>query len=165
MYNTIYYDNFLDQMYDKYDVGDDVCCKLWNKIVEQGVGKFVEDEDYIFTEREVIEIDGYVINRFNPLSLWVEWSVEEDESVKIFENWSLKYDEVMGALLDDFDTDLEGNGITYADMIFNAEEPREKVYALLRNITQIIFEQKLEEMKYAMDNFIKKLDSGEFKWN
>ena len=163
MYNLISYERFAEQMWDKYSVDDRD--DVWNKIAKQGIGRLIEDEEYVLTNRETIEIDGYVIDHLIPLDKWVKWSVEEGESVKIFEDWSLEYDEVMDVLLEYFDTDLNGDGITYADMIFNAENPREKVYDLLKDITKNIFVQKLEGLRCAMYDFIKKLDSGEFKWN
>lgn len=164
MYNTMNYDYFLDMMEDKHEMEYDEAKDLWNKIVESGLGKFVEDKYYIFTELEQIEIDGYVIGELKPLAEWVELSADESETVEIFEGWRLRYDDVMDRLIERLDENVHGNGITYADMIFNAEEPRKKVYELLAEITKMVFEQKLEEMKEAMDSFVKKLENGSFKW-
>ena len=67
--------------------------------------------------------------------------------------------------LERLDENIVGNGTTYADMIFNAEEPRELVYNLLTEITKDVFEQKLEEMKDTMDIFVGKLEDGSIKWS
>ena len=164
MYYTINYDRFMDVMDEKYDASDEVIEVTWKKIVEAGLGKFVDDEYYIFTENEILEIDEYVIDDLDELSVWVGYRVYESESVEIFEGWRLQYDEVMDKLLEMLDENVHGDGITYADSIYNAEEPKERVYDLLTEITKMVFEQKLDEMKAAMNDFIETLESREFNW-
>lgn len=165
MYYTIHYDRFMDIMDEKYDASDEVIETTWKKIVEAGLGKFVDDEYYIFTKNEVLKIDNYIIDDLEELSVWVGYRVCEDESVEIFEEWRLQYDEVMDKLLEMLDEDVHGDGVTYADSIYNAENPKEKVYDLLTEITKMVFEQKLDEMKSAMNDFIETLEKREFIWD
>ena len=165
MYYTIHYDRFMDIMDEKYDASDEVIETTWKKIVEAGLGKFVDDEYYIFTKNEVLKIDNYIIDDLDELSVWVGYRVCEAESVEIFEEWRLQYDEVMDKLLEMLDEDVHGDGVTYADSIYNAEDPKEKVYDLLTEITKMVFEQKLDEMKYAMNDFIETLERREFNWD
>ena len=165
MYYTIHYDRFMDIMDEKYDASDEVIETTWNKIVEAGLGKFVDDEYYIFTKNEVLKIDNYIIDDLEELSVWVGYRVCEAESVEIFEEWRLQYDEVMDKLLEMLDEDVYGDGVTYADNIYNAEDPKEKVYDLLTEITKMVFEQKLDEMKSAMNDFIETLERREFNWD
>ena len=165
MYYTIHYDRFMDIMDEKYDASDEVIETTWKKIVDAGLGKFVDDEYYIFTKNEVLKIDNYVIDDLEELSVWVGYRVCEAESVEIFEEWRLQYDEVMDKLLEMLDEDVHGDGVTYADNIYNAENPKEKVYDLLTEITKMVFEQKLDEMKSAMNDFIKTLERREFNWD
>ena len=165
MYYTIHYDRFMDIMDEKYDASDEVIETTWKKIVEAGLGKFVDDEYYIFTKNEVLKIDNYIIDDLEELSVWVGYRVCEAESVEIFEEWRLQYDEVMDKLLEMLDEDVHGDGVTYADSIYNAEDPKEKVYDLLTEITKMIFEQKLDEMKSAMNDFIETLERREFNWD
>ena len=68
-------------------------------------------------------------------------------------------------LLEMLDEDVHGDGVTYADSIYNAEDPKEKVYDLLTEITKMVFEQKLDEMKSAMNDFIETLERREFNWD
>ena len=165
MYYTIHYDRFMDIMDEKYDASDEVIETTWKKIVEAGLGKFVDDEYYIFTKNEVLKIDNYIIDDLDELSVWVGYRVCEAESVEIFEEWRLQYDEVMDKLLEMLDEDVYGDGVTYADSIYNAEDPKEKVYDLLTEITKMVFEQKLDEMKSAMNDFIETLERREFNWD
>ena len=165
MYYTIHYDRFMDIMDEKYDASDEVIETTWKKIVEAGLGKFVDDEYYIFTKNEVLKIDNYVIDDLEELSVWIGYRVSEAESVEIFEEWRLQYDEVMDKLLEMLDEDVYGDGVTYADNIYNAEDPKEKVYDLLTEITKMVFEQKLDEMKSAMNDFIETLERREFNWD
>lgn len=165
MYYTIHYDRFMDIMDEKYDASDEVIETTWKKIVEAGLGKFVDDEYYIFTKNEVLKIDDYIIDDLEELPVWVGYCVCEAESVEIFEEWRLQYDEVMDKLLEMLDEDVYGDGVTYADSIYNAEDPKEKVYDLLTEITKMIFEQKLDEMKSAMNDFIETLERREFNWD
>ena len=165
MYYTIHYDRFMDIMDEKYDASDEVIETTWKKIVEAGLGKFVDDEYYIFTKNEVLKIDNYIIDDLEELSVWVSYCVCEAESVEIFEEWRLQYDEVMDKLLEMLDEDVYGDGVTYADSIYNAEDPKEKVYDLLTEITKMVFEQKLDEMKSAMNDFIETLERREFNWD
>ena len=165
MYYTIHYDRFMDIMDEKYDASDEVIETTWKKIVEAGLGKFVDDEYYIFTKNEVLKIDNYIIDDLEELSVWVGYRVCEAESVEIFEEWRLQYDEVMDKLLEMLDEDVHGDGVTYADSIYNAEDPKEKVYDLLTEITKMVFEQKLDEMKSAMNDFIETLERREFNWD
>ena len=165
MYYTIHYDRFMDIMDEKYDASDEVIETTWKKIVEAGLGKFVDDEYYIFTKNEVLKIDNYIIDDLEELSVWVGYHVCEAESVEIFEEWRLQYDEVMDKLLEMLDEDVYGDGVTYADSIYNAEDPKEKVYDLLTEITKMVFEQKLDEMKSAMNDFIETLERREFNWD
>lgn len=165
MYYTIHYDRFMDIMDEKYDASDEVIETTWKKIVEAGLGKFVDDEYYIFTKNEVLKIDNYIIDDLEELSVWVSYCVCEAESVEIFEEWRLQYDEVMDKLLEMLDEDVYGGGVTYADGIYNAEDPKEKVYDLLTEITKMVFEQKLDEMKSAMNDFIETLERREFNWD
>ena len=165
MYYTIHYDRFMDIMDEKYDASDEVIETTWKKIVEAGLGKFVDDEYYIFTKNEVLKIDNYIIDDLEELSVWVGYRVCEAESVEIFEGWRLQYDEVMDKLLEILDEDVHGDGVTYADSIYNAEDPKEKVYDLLTEITKMVFEQKLDEMKSAMNDFIETLERREFNWD
>ena len=165
MYYTIHYDRFMDIMDEKYDASDEIIETTWKKIVEAGLGKFVDDEYYIFTKNEVLKIDNYVIDDLEELSVWVGYRVSEAESVEIFEEWRLQYDEVMDKLLEMLDEDVHGDGVTYADSIYNAEDPKEKVYDLLTEITKMVFEQKLDEMKSAMNDFIETLERREFNWD
>ena len=165
MYYTIHYDRFMDIMDEKYDASDEVIETTWKKIVEAGLGKFVDDEYYIFTKNEVLKIDNYIIDDLDELSVWVGYRVCEAESVEIFEGWRLQYDEVMDKLLEMLDEDVHGDGVTYADSIYNAEDPKEKVYDLLTEITKMVFEQKLDEMKSAMNDFIETLERREFNWD
>ena len=165
MYYTIHYDRFMDIMDEKYDASDEIIETTWKKIVEAGLGKFVDDEYYIFTKNEVLKIDNYIIDDLEELSVWVGYRVCEAESVEIFEEWRLQYDEVMDKLLEMLDEDVHGDGVTYADSIYNAEDPKEKVYDLLIEITKMVFEQKLDEMKSAMNDFIETLERREFNWD
>ena len=165
MYYTIHYDRFMDIMDEKYDASDETIEATWKKIVDVGLGKFVDDEYYIFTKNEVLKIDNYVIDDLEELSVWVGYRVCEAESVEIFEEWRLQYDEVMDKLLEMLDEDVHGDGVTYADCIYNAEDPKEKVYDLLTEITKMVFEQKLDEMKSAMNDFIETLERKEFNWD
>ena len=165
MYYTIHYDRFMDIMDEKYDASDEVIETTWKKIVEVGLGKFVDDEYYIFTKNEVLKIDNYIIDDLEKLSVWVGYCVCEAESVEIFEEWRLQYDEVMDKLLEMLDEDVHGDGVTYADSIYNAEDPKEKVCDLLTEITKMVFEQKLDEMKSAMNDFIETLERREFNWD
>ena len=165
MYYTIHYDRFMDIMDEKYDASDEIIEATWKKIVDAGLGKFVDDEYYIFTKNEVLKIDNYVIDDLEKLSVWVGYCVCEAESVEIFEEWRLQYDEVMDKLLEMLDEDVHGDGVTYADSIYNAEDPKEKVYDLLTEITKMVFEQKLDEMKSAMNDFIETLERREFNWD
>ena len=165
MYYTIHYDRFMDIMDEKYDASDEVIETTWKKIVDVGLGKFVDDEYYIFTKNEVLKIDNYIIDDLDELSVWVGYRVCEAESVEIFEEWRLQYDEVMNKLLEMLDEDVHGDGVTYADNIYNAEDPKEKVYDLLTEITKMVFEQKLDEMKSAMNDFIETLERREFNWD
>ena len=164
MYYTIHYDRFMDVMDEKYNASDEVIETTWKKIVKAGLGKFVDDEYYIFTENETLEIDDYVIDDLDELSVWVGYRVYEGESVNIFEGWNLEYDEVIDKLLEMLDENVHGDGVTYADSIYNAKDPKKRVYDLLTEITKMIFEQKLDEMKSAMNDFIETLESGEFNW-
>ena len=165
MYYTIHYDRFMDIMDEKYDASDDTIEATWKKIVDAGLGKFVDDEYYIFTKNEVLKIDNYIIDDLEELSVWVGYRVCEAESVEIFEESRLQYDEVMDKLLEMLDEDVHGDGVTYADSIYNAEDPKEKVYDLLTEITKMVFEQKLDEMKSAMNDFIETLERREFNWD
>ena len=165
MYYTIHYDRFMDIMDEKYDASDEIIETTWKKIVEAGLGKFVDDEYYIFTKNEVLKIDNYIIDDLDELSVWVGYRVCEAESVEIFEEWRLQYDEVMDKLLEMLDEDVHGDGVTYADSIYNAEDPKERVYDLLTEITKMVFEQKLDEMKSAMNDFIETLERREFNWD
>ena len=165
MYYTIHYDRFMDIMDEKYDASDETIEATWKKIVDAGLGKFVDDEYYIFTKNEVLKIDNYDIDDLEKLSVWVGYCVCEAESVEIFEEWRLQYDEVMDKLLEMLDEDVHGDGVTYADNIYNAEDPKEKVYDLLTEITKMVFEQKLDEMKSAMNDFIETLERREFNWD
>ena len=165
MYYTIHYDRFMDIMDEKYDASDEIIETTWKKIVDAGLGKFVDDEYYIFTKNEVLKIDNYIIDDLDELSVWVGYRVCEAESVEIFEEWRLQYDEVMDKLLEMLDEDVHGDGVTYADSIYNAEDPKEKVYDLLTEITKMVFEQKLDEMKSAMNDFIETLERREFNWD
>ena len=165
MYYTIHYDRFMDIMDEKYDASDEVIETTWKKIVEAGLGKFVDDEYYIFTKNEVLKIDNYIIDDLEELSVWVGYRVCEAESVEIFEEWRLQYDEVMDKLLEMLDEDVHGDGVTYADSIYNAEDPKEKVYDLLTEITKMVFEQKLDEMKSAMNDIIETFERREFNWD
>ena len=158
-------DGFVDWMDDHFELSDDELLKLWNEIVEIDVGRFVCAKDYIFATSKTIEIDGYTIGYSCELSEWVKYSISENNSKEIFEGWRLNYYEVMDRLLERLDENIVGNGTTYADMIFNAEEPRELVYNLLTEITKDVFEQKLEEMKDTMDIFVGKLEDGSIKWS
>ena len=103
MYYTIHYDRFMDIMDEKYDASDETIEATWKKIVDAGLGKFVDDEYYIFTKNEVLKIDNYVIDDLEKLSVWVGYCVCEAESVEIFEEWRLQYDEVMDKLLEMLD--------------------------------------------------------------
>ena len=165
MYYTIHYDRFMDIMDEKYDASDETIEATWKKIVDAGLGKFVDDEYYIFTKNEVLKIDNYIIDDLDELSVWVGYRVCEAESVEIFEEWRLQYDEIMDKLLEMLDEDVHGDGVTYADSIYNAEDPKEKVYDLLIEITKMVFEQKLDEMKSAMNDFIETLERREFNWD
>ena len=165
MYYTIHYDRFMDIMDEKYDASDEIIETTWKKIVDAGLGKFVDDEYYIFTKNEVLKIDNYIIDDLDELSVWVGYRVCEAESVEIFEEWRLQYDEVMNKLLEMLDEDVHGDGVTYADNIYNAEDPKEKVYDLLTEITKMVFEQKLDEMKAAMNDFIETLERRGFNWD
>ena len=165
MYYTIHYDRFMDIMDEKYDASDETIEATWKKIVDAGLGKFVDDEYYIFTKNEVLKIDNYIIDDLDELSVWVGYRVCEAESVEIFEEWRLQYDEVMDKLLEMLDEDVHGDGVTYADNIYNAKDPKEKVYDLLTEITKMVFEQKLDEMKSAMNDFIETLERREFNWD
>ena len=77
MYYTIHYDRFMDIMDEKYDASDETIEATWKKIVDAGLGKFVDDEYYIFTKNEVLKIDNYIIDDLEELSVWVGYCVCE----------------------------------------------------------------------------------------
>lgn len=164
MYYTIGIERFWDVMEEEYNIDDaKVINTLWDKIVESGQGRFVEERDYIFTENETLTVDGYVFDDLDKLSEWVRYRSYEADSVEVFEGWRLQYDEVTDRLLGMFNENIHGGGITYADMIFKADEPVKKTHELWIEVTQILFAQKIDEMKMAMNECIEKLKSREIK--
>ena len=164
MYYTIGIERFWDVMEEEYNIDDaKVINTLWDKIVESGQGRFVEERDYIFTENETLTVDGYVFDDLDKLSEWVRYRSYEADSVEVFEGWRLQYDEVTDRLLEMFNENIHGDGTTYADIIFNADEPVEKTHELWIEVTQMLFAQKIDEMKIAMNECVEKLKNREIR--
>lgn len=164
MYYTIGIERFCDVMAEEHNIEDSkVINTLWDKIVESGQGRFVEGRDYIFTENETLTVDGYVFDDLDELSEWVRYRSYEADSVEVFEGWRLQYDEVTDRLLEMLNENIHGDGITYAYMIFNADEPLEKTHELWIEVTQMLFAQKIDEMKIAMNECVGKLKSREIR--
>lgn len=164
MYYTIGIERFWDVMEEKYNIEDDkIINALWDKIVESGQGRFVEGKDYIFTENEILSVDEYKFDNLDKLSEWVRYRSYEGDSAEVFEGWRLQYDEVTDRLLEYLNENIRGDGMTYAEIIFNADEPVKKVHELWIEVTQMLFAQKIDEIKIAMNEFVDKLKSGEIK--
>lgn len=167
MYYVLNVDRFADAMSYKYDMDDKTLEKLWKKIISEEIGTSVDDGYYIFTTKESFEIDGFVIDCSYPLEEWVGYQTYDDESVEIFEGWRLEYSDVLNTLLDYLYDDMMGDDeySTYAEMIVNAEDPTKKVHELLTKMVDVVFDLKLQEMKWEMEKFTEKLKSGKIKWN
>lgn len=164
MYYTIGIERFWDIMEEEYNIEDaKVINTLWDKIVESRQGRFVEGRDYIFTENETLSVDGYVFDDLDELSEWVRYRSYEADSVEVFEGWRLQYDEVTDKLLEYLEENIHGEEITYADAIFNADEPTKKTHEFWIEVTQMIFAQKIDEMKIAMNECVEKLKSREIR--
>ena len=165
MYYVFNNDRFLDEMYDKYNLEDSQSEKIWKQIVENGLGRFFDDEYYIISENKSFKIGEYSIERSTELSEWVSYLVYEDESVEVCDGLRINHSEVMDRLLEWFEEDVRGTGITYADIIYNAENPKEKVYELLNTILPTVMDLKLEKIKIEMNNIVEKFKSKKLKWD
>ena len=164
MYYTIGIERFWDILEEEYNIEDGkIINALWDKVVESGQGRFVDGKDYIFTENKKLSVDGYVFDDLDKLSEWIRYRSYEADSVEVFEGWRLQYDEVTDRLLEMLNENIHGDGITYADVIFNADEPVEKTHELWIEVTQMLFTQKIDEMKIAMNECVGKLKSREIR--
>lgn len=139
--------------------------RLWEKIVSEGHGKFVQNKEWIFSTEESCEIDGILIESAYTLEDWVEDSCC-DESTEFYEKLSLSHYEIMQSMLGFFYNETMGtNGFsTYADMVFNSENPMETIYRLLDETALAVLEDKMEEIKNAIDVLKDQIASGSFSW-
>lgn len=165
MYYVFNNDRFLDEMYDKYNLEDSQSEKIWKQIVDDGLGRFFDEEYYIISESKSFKIGEYSIERSTKLSEWVSYLVYEDESVEICDGLRIKHSEVMDRLLEWFEEDVQGTGTTYADIIYNAENPKEKVYELLNTILPTVMDLKLEKIKIEMNNIVERFKNKKLKWD
>ena len=139
--------------------------RLWEKIVSEGHGKFVQDKEWIFSTEESCEIEGVLIESAHTLEDWVEGSCCY-ESTEFYEKLSLNHQEVMQVMLDFFNDETMGTdeNSTYADMIYNSENPIETIYRILDESALMVLENKMEEIKDTINVLKDQIASGSFKW-
>ena len=154
--NVMYYVYWL--MKAPEELGEDV----FERMEKEGFGKVLDDEFFI-SEMKTITFEGEELENYMSLEDWIigrsgEGYIEICKELIIYENDALEI--FAGELYQP----ANNSGKTYAQIIYDAENPMDQIEEYIKNFTSVAMQIKLGDVKMEILNYERALQNGTFEW-
>lgn len=163
MYYVLNIDRFADYMDVKYNLDDKGIERIWNKIIKEGFGKFFDGNYYIISKSNAFKIEDYLVDCSYPLEQFIT-NFDGGECITLIEGLQIGIDDVIDVLTGELYEPCNDEGTTYADRIYNAENPYDEVDKLINEFLLIAIDFKMSEIKLRISQIRKEVEDGKIEW-
>ena len=142
---------------------EDIEMELRNKIVNNGLA-VIFNETRLLAKVNKLAIDGEVLESDVDLEEYIQW-YDGGGYVELCEGLQVGQDDAIDVLLGELYEPCNDEGITYADRIYNAENPSEEIGKLINEFLLIAIDFKMTDIKLRIAQITKEIEDGEVKWD
>lgn len=154
-------------VYSMYDEnGEEI--DLLDKILESGQAvKMGEKEDYILSKASKLVFDGKVISEPNKtLEEYISW-LDDGDYIKLIEGLEIPKIDAINTFLREINQPCNDDGVTYAEMIYNAKEPKKQIDQYLNEFLIIHIDFIVSEINAKKEQIRNQTEEGKIivSWN
>lgn len=147
-------------VYSMYDEnGEEI--DLLDKILESGQAvKMGEKEDYILSKASKLVFDGKVISEPNKtLEEYISW-LDDGDYIKLIERLEIPKIDAINTFLGEINQPCNDDGVTYAEMIYNAKEPKKQIDQYLNEFLIIYIDFIVSEINEKKEQIRNQTETG-----
>lgn len=155
---------YIHSMYDENEEEID----LLDKILETGQAvKMGEDEDYILSKTDKLILDGKIISESKrTLEDYISW-FDDGDYIELVEGLEVPKIDVINTFLVEINQPCNDDGVTYAEMIYNAKEPKKQIDQYLNEFLIIHIDFIVSEINTKKEQIRNQTEVGKIivSWN
>lgn len=155
---------YIHYMYDEN--GEEIA--LLEKILETGQAvKMGEDEDYILSKTDKIILDGEIISESKrTLEDYISW-FDDGDYIELVKGLEIPKIDTINTFLGEIYQPCNEDGVTYAEMIYNAKEPKKQIDQYLNEFLIIHIDFIVSEINAKKEQIRKQTEAGKIivSWN
>lgn len=155
---------YIHSMYD--EDGEEIA--LLEKILETGQAvKMGEDEDYILSKTDKLILDGKIISESKmTLEDYISW-FDDGDDIELVKGLEIPKIDAINTFLGEINQPCNDDGVTYAEMIYNAKEPKKQIDQYLNEFLIIHIDFIISEINAKKEQIRKQTEAGKIivSWN
>lgn len=155
---------YIHSMYD--EDGEEIA--LLEKILETGQAvKMGEDEDYILSKTDKLILDGKIISESKmTLEDYISW-FDDGDYIELVKGLEIPKIDAINTFLGEMNQPCNDDGVTYAEMIYNAKEPKKQIDQYLNEFLIIHIDFIISEINAKKEQIRKQTEAGKIivSWN
>lgn len=150
--------NNMMYIYDTEEMNSD----LRDKIVRNGLAVVFRD-DKLLSKVDTLSIDGEIIKSYCTLDNWIS-CYDGGEFVTLVDGVQIGLDDVINTLLNKINLSYDDSGETYAERIYNSDNPDEELRKIFKGILLTLIDLKMEDFRIKANIVREQVKNGTFEW-
>lgn len=135
---------------------------LKDKILNNGLAVVI-DEDRLLSKVDTLSVDGKIIKSHCTLDTWISF-YDGGEFVTLTDGVQIGLDDVINTLLDGLNLPYDDSGETYAEKIYNSENPDGELRKIFNGILLTLIDLKMEDFRIKANIVREQVKNGTFEW-
>lgn len=135
---------------------------LREKIIDNGLAVVINEVNLLSKVDELV-IDGNVIESSYSLDEYIKM-FDGGECVTLVEGVQIDISDAIDTLLGELYQTCNDEGMTYADRIYNSEDPYNEIRKMLNEFLLIRIDFVMTDIKYKITQIQKDIENGIFEW-
>ena len=132
------------------------------KIINNGLA-VVFDDNYLLAKVNELVIDGHVLKYYVDLEQYIQF-YDGGGYVELIEGLQVGQDDAIDVLIGELYQPCDDTGMTYAERIYNSENPSEEVSKLINEFLLIAIDFKMTDIQIRIREITEQVKSGNVKW-
>lgn len=150
--------NYMMYVYNTEEMNDDIK----EKIVNNGLAVVINEVNLLSKVDELM-IDGNVIESSYSLDEYIEM-FDGGECVTLADGVQIDISDAIETLLGELYQPCNDEGMTYADRIYNSDDPCNEIRKMLNEFLLIRIDFIMTDIKYRITQIEKSIENGTFEW-
>lgn len=155
---------YIHSMYDEN--GEEIA--LLEKILETGQAvKMGEDEDYILSKTDKLILNRKIISESKmTLEEYISW-LDDGDYIELVKGLEIPKIDAINTFLGEINQPCNDDGVTYAEMIYNAKEPKKQIDQYLNEFLIIYIDFTVSEINAKKEQIRNQTETGKsiVSWN